>query len=82
MLIEQIIEFQLRGPGPPGRTCTSITDLLHDKRKIANENLRADYYLLLKYCRRQCALLPPTRTKSITIKILHHNARFLSCFGL
>ena len=21
MLIEQIIEFQLRGPGPPGRTC-------------------------------------------------------------
>ena len=21
MLIEQIIEFELRGPGPPGRTC-------------------------------------------------------------
>ena len=25
MFIEQIIEFYLRGPGPPGRTCTSIT---------------------------------------------------------
>ena len=22
MLVEQIIEFQSRGPGPPGRTCT------------------------------------------------------------
>ena len=26
MLIEEIIEFQLRGPGPPGRSCTPITD--------------------------------------------------------
>ena len=60
MLIEQIIEFQLRGPGPPGRTCTPITGKLHDKIKILNENLRVVYYLLLKYCRRQCALLPPT----------------------
>ena len=25
MLIEQIIEVKLRGPGSPGRTCTSIT---------------------------------------------------------
>ena len=25
ILIKQIIEFQLRGPGPPGRTCTPIT---------------------------------------------------------
>ena len=25
MLIEQITEFQLRGPGHPGRTCTPIT---------------------------------------------------------
>ena len=25
MLIEQIIEFELRGPGPSGRTCTPIT---------------------------------------------------------
>ena len=25
MLIEQIIEFELRGPGSPGGTCTPIT---------------------------------------------------------
>ena len=25
MLIEQNIEFKLRGPGPSGRTCTPIT---------------------------------------------------------
>ena len=52
MLIEQIIEFQFSGPGPPGRTCTPITGKLHDKTKILKENLRVDYYLQLKYCRR------------------------------
>ena len=76
MLIEQIIEFRLRGPRPPGRTCTPITDSIYNKTKILKENLRVDYYLLLKYCRRQCALLPPAWTKSLIIKILHHNARF------
>ena len=30
MLIEQITEFQLKGPGPPGRTCNPITGKLHD----------------------------------------------------
>ena len=25
MLTEQIIEFQLKGPGPSGRTCSPIT---------------------------------------------------------
>ena len=29
MLIEQIIEFQLKGPGPPGRTCTPIILLVN-----------------------------------------------------
>ena len=33
MLIKQIIEFQLKKPGPPGRTCTHITGKLHDKNK-------------------------------------------------
>ena len=78
MLIEQIIEFQLRGPGPFGRTCTPITGKLHDLTKISKENLRVDYYLLLKYCRSQEAMCFtfPTWTKSLTIKIVHHNARF------
>ena len=58
MLIERIIERQLRGPSLPGRTCTPITDYFHDKTKISKENLRVDYYLLLKCCKRQCTLLP------------------------
>ena len=35
MLIEQIIEFELRGPGHPDRTCTSTTGYFHDKTKIS-----------------------------------------------
>ena len=30
------------------------------------ENIRLDCYLLLKYYRRQCTLLSPTRAKSLT----------------
>ena len=50
MLIEQIVKFQWRGPGPPGLTCTSITGYFHDKTKIAKENLRVGFYLLQKGC--------------------------------
>ena len=31
MLIEQIIEFELRWPGPYSRTCTLTTSCFHDK---------------------------------------------------
>ena len=31
MLIEQIIEIELRGPGPPGRTCNPVTDKTKQK---------------------------------------------------
>ena len=55
MLIEEI--FELRGPGPPGRICSSITGCFHDKTIISKENLRLDWYFLLNYCRRQCTLL-------------------------
>ena len=48
MLIEKIIEFKLRGLGPFNRTCTPTTGYFHVKTKISNENLRVDYYLLLK----------------------------------
>ena len=58
MLIEQIIEFELKEPGPLGRACTPTTSYFHDKTKLSKANLRVDYYLLLKYCRRQCTLLP------------------------
>ena len=44
MLIEQIIEFELRGPGPPGRTCTPTTGNVHHKTKIFMKYLRVDYF--------------------------------------
>ena len=50
MLIEQIIEFELRGPGTCSRTCTLANGYFHDKTKILKANLLVDYYLLLKYC--------------------------------
>ena len=57
MLIEQI--FELRGPEPPGRICTPITGCFHYKTIISKETFQVDCYSLLKYCRRQRALLPP-----------------------
>ena len=35
MLIEQIIEFDLRRPEPPCRTLTPTTGYFHDKTKIS-----------------------------------------------
>ena len=66
MLIEQIIELQLRGPWPPDQTCTLITGYFHNKTKISKENLQVDYYLLLKCSKRQCALLIPPYLDQIT----------------
>ena len=63
MLIEQM--FELRGPGPPGRIYAPITGCFNHKTIISNENFRVDCHSLLKYCRRQCTLLPPTWTKSL-----------------
>ena len=48
MLIEQIIEFELSEPGPPGRTCTPTTGYFHDQIKISKEYLRMDYFII--YC--------------------------------
>ena len=38
MLIKQISDFKLRGPGPPGRKCTHTTGYFHDKTKISKKN--------------------------------------------
>ena len=65
MLIEQILA--LRGPVPPGHIYTPITGCFHNKALISKENIRLDWYLVLKYCRRQCTLLPPTWAKSLKI---------------
>ena len=60
MLIEQIIELELRGPRPPDCASTSTSRYFYDKTKISKENFQVDSYLLLKYCTRQCTLLSPT----------------------
>ena len=41
MLIEQIIEFELRGPGPSEHTCivTPKTGYFHGKTKISKSTL-------------------------------------------
>ena len=57
MLIELIIEIELRVPRPSGRTYTPITGELHDKAKISKENLRVNYYLLLNYSKRDVPYL-------------------------
>ena len=43
MLIEQIIEFELRGPGPPRRSCFPTTGYFYDKTKISRKNLWVGY---------------------------------------
>ena len=39
MLIAQIIELQLRGPGSPSQTCTPKIGYFRDKTKISKEIL-------------------------------------------
>ena len=38
MLIEQIIEFKLRGLGPLNRTCTPTTGYFHVNTKISEKS--------------------------------------------
>ena len=52
MLIKQIIEFELRGPGPRGCTCNPKTGYFCDKTKVSKANLQANYYLLRKILRK------------------------------
>ena len=79
MFIEQTIKFEFRGLVLLGRVCTPATGYFYDKTKLSKENLRVDYYLLLKYCRRECILLSPTRVKLHT---KYQNARSLNVLDL
>ena len=42
MLIEQIIEFKLKGLGPSGFIWSPATGYCYDKTKISKENFRVD----------------------------------------
>ena len=48
MFIKQTIEFELRGPDPPGCTCNAKTGYFSARRRSSRKiNLRVNYYLLL-----------------------------------
>ena len=66
--MNKLLNLHLRQPGSPGPTCTPITGCgyFHDKTKISQANRRVDYYLLLKYYRRQDIALPLTWARSFT----------------
>ena len=50
MFVEQIIEFELRGPGLPARACNFKTGYFHDKINILKENKSSNELLLtVKY---------------------------------
>ena len=51
---------------PPGLTCTPTAGGFYNKTKVSEENLQVDYYLLLQYRSRQCALCSPTWSKSLS----------------
>ena len=66
MLIEQTIKFEYKSLGLLGRTYAPKLVIFMTKQNSLKEDLRVDYYLLLKYGRRLCILLPPTCAKSLT----------------
>ena len=59
-------EFWIERTWAIGRLYTPITACFLDKTRISKENIRLDCYLLRKYCRRQCTLLPLTRAKLLS----------------
>ena len=58
MLIILIIEFELRGPGPPGRLYTPKIVYFWNKTKISKKNLWVNDCLLLKYCSKNVPCFP------------------------
>ena len=44
MLVEQITEFELRGPGPPGRTCILFLLLIHIYPPLMRKRRRHFYF--------------------------------------
>ena len=59
MLIEQIVEYQLRGPGPLGLTCTSITGYFHNKAKISKEKSSSGFSFTAKMLHETMHLTSP-----------------------
>ena len=75
MLIEQIIKFELKGPGSFGRICNPETGYFYDKTKISQENFRMNYYLLLKILQK-AMYLASLLLSPISYKVYPKNDRF------
>ena len=65
MLIECIIEFDLKRPVHFHRTCNSKSGYFDDKTKLSEANLRVNDYLLQKVSQKAIPCFP-TRAKSLT----------------
>ena len=63
MLIEQIIDFESRVPGPLVVHIFLKQVIFMTKQKSLKANLRV-HYLMLKCCRKQCTLISLTWAKS------------------
>ena len=61
MLIEQIIEFELKGPGLPAVHALPQLIIFMTKQTSLSGSV-----ILPIYCRRHCTLLSPTWAKSLT----------------
>ena len=59
MLIERIVELQLRVLGPLAEHVLLKLVIFMTKQKFLRKILEKDYYLLLKCCKRQCNLTYP-----------------------
>ena len=69
MFIEEITEFKMRSPGPPGCTCNAKIGYFRRKKKISKENKSSSVLLLtVKHIAKGNVrtLLPFTWTKSNT----------------
>ena len=78
MVIEQIIEFELKGRGPLSRTCTPKTGYFHNKTNISKANLWLIIICCEKYCRRKCTLL--SQSGSSHLQNFTSHCKILSVF--
>ena len=61
MFIEQIIKYELRGSGPPGRTCNAKIGYFHGKTEVSQENKSSSELSLTAkyvYCKTKCTCFP------------------------
>ena len=70
MLIKQIIEFQWRGPGPLAVHVLQLVNFMTKQKSWSRLLFTA------KILQEAMCFASPIRTKSLALKILHHNARF------